>query len=291
MERILSMSKLFLTKSFITKPFITRHINNLTLLSLLIIVCLLMLTSYLWIQAKNAEERSLQQQFNLSLVNLSQNIDARISNMKLIAKTVANDKHIHDWIENGFVADQESVLVNKLGFLVKEYGLTSASFADKNTHKYWNHEGFLRVLQPETDTWYFAYLHSTEPDLISVYHDKNKNRIDVYVNYQQIDGNGLSGIATSFDGILDILKNSLFFEYGDIYLVDSVGKIQVHADSDVAGVKNLQDMFSKTIVDNLLQLNSTEFIDLIEFNQAAGGLLGASYIPSMDWYVVVSVRN
>jgi hypothetical protein len=50
-------------------------------------------------------------------------------------------------------------------------------------------------------------------------------------------------------------------------------------------------MFSKTIVDNLLQLNSTEFIDLIEFNQAAGGLLGASYIPSMDWYVVVSVRN
>lgn len=291
MERILSMSKPFLTKSFITKPFITRHINNLTLLSLLIIVCLLMLTSYLWIQAKNAEERSLQQQFNLSLVNLSQNIDARISNMKLIAKTVANDKHIHDWIENGFVADQESVLVNKLGFLVKEYGLTSASFADKNTHKYWNHEGFLRVLQPETDTWYFAYLHSTEPDLISVYHDKNKNRIDVYVNYQQIDGNGLSGIATSFDGILDILKNSLFFEYGDIYLVDSVGKIQVQADSDVAGVKNLQDMFSKTIVDNLLQLNSTEFIDLIEFNQAAGGLLGASYIPSMDWYVVVSVRN
>lgn len=286
MERILSMSKPFLTKSFLT-----RHINNLTLLSLLIIVCLLMLTSYLWIQAKNAEERSLQQQFNLSLVNLSQNIDARISNMKLIAKTVANDKHIHDWIENGFVADQESVLVNKLGFLVKEYGLTSASFADKNTHKYWNHEGFLRVLQPETDTWYFAYLHSTEPDLISVYHDKNKNRIDVYVNYQQIDGNGLSGIATSFDGILDILKNSLFFEYGDIYLVDSVGKIQVQADSDVAGVKNLQDMFSKTIVDNLLQLNSTEFIDLIEFNQAAGGLLGASYIPSMDWYVVVSVRN
>jgi hypothetical protein len=268
--------------------FLAKHVNKLITSGLLVIVCLSVLLIYVFIDAKTTEKRLLQQQFNLSLVNLSQNIDARISSMKLIAKTLANDKHIHDWVATGFAADKESMLVNKLGFLVKEYGLTSASFADKNTHKYWNHEGFLRVLKPEIDTWYFAYLKSGESDLVSVYHDKNKNRVDVYVNYQQTDGNGLSGIATSFDGVLEILKNSLFAKHGDIYLVDNLGNIQVHAEADVAGVKSLQDMFSKDIVDRLLQPNASGFM---EFNQAADRLLGASYIPSMNWYVVANVSK
>jgi hypothetical protein len=271
-----------------SKPFLTKHLNTLTLSGLLVIICLLMLTSYLWTQAKDAREMLLEQQFNLSLVNLSQSIDARISSMKLIAKTVANDKHIQDWVDTGFAANQESILVNKLGFLVEEYGLTSASFADKNTNKYWNHEGFLRVLHPEIDTWYFAYLKSAESDLISVYHDKNKNRVDVYVNYQQTDGNGLSGIATSFDGVLDMLKNSLFAKHGDIYLVDSLGKIQVHAEADIADIKSLHDMFSKEIVDSLLQPSSSNFIEL---KQNKNQLLGASYIPSMNWYVVANVMK
>jgi hypothetical protein len=271
-----------------SETFLAKHVNKLNASGLLVMVCLSVLLIYVFIDAKTTEKRLLQQQFNLSLVNLSQNIDARISSMKLIAKTLANDKHIHDWVATGFAADKESILVNKLGFLVKEYGLTSASFADKNTHKYWNHEGFLRVLKPEIDTWYFAYLKSGESDLVSVYHDKNKNRVDVYVNYQQTDGNGLSGIATSFDGVLEILKNSLFAKHGDIYLVDNLGNIQVHAEADVAGVKSLQDMFSKDTVDRLLQPNASGFM---EFNQAADRLLGASYIPSMNWYVVANVSK
>ncbi|MFT5924878.1 MAG: hypothetical protein ACI9LE_001878 [Paraglaciecola sp.] len=271
-----------------SKTFLAKHVNKLIASGLLVMVCLSVLLIYVCIDAKTTNKRLLQQQFNLSLINLSQNIDARISSMKLIAKTLANDKHIHDWVATGFAADKETILINKLGFLVKEFGLTSASFADKNTHKYWNHEGFLRVLQPEIDTWYFAYLKSGESDLVSVYHDKNKNRVDVYVNYQQTDGNGLSGIATSFDGVLEILKNSLFAKHGDIYLVDNLGNIQVHAKADVAGIKSLQDMFSKDIIDRLLQ---PDFSGFTEFNQETGRLLGASYIPSMDWYVVANVTK
>ena len=270
------------------KRSLTKLINKPTFLGLLVIICLLTLTFYLWIKAKDADERLLEQQFNLSLINLSQNIDARISNMKLIAKNLANDNHIHDWVDRGFTPNQETILVDKLGFLVEEYGLTSASFADKNTHKYWNHEGFLKVLQPEIDIWYFAYLKSAQSDLISVYHDKNKNRVDVYVNYQQIAGNGLSGIATSFDGVLDMLKNSLFAKHGDIYLVDSLGKIQVHAEADIADIKSLHDMFSKEIVDSLLQPSSSNFIEL---KQNKNQLLGASYIPSTNWYVVANVMK
>ena len=269
-------------------PSLLKHANKLMGSGLLVIVCLVVFFSYVWSQAKAADERFLEQQFSLSLVNLSQKIDARIASMKLIAKTVASDTHIQNWVASGFAAHQESVLINKLGFLVKEYGLTSASFADKKTHKYWNHEGFLRVLQPETDAWYFAYLASANSDLVSVYHDKNKQRVDVYVNYQQPNGNGLSGIATSFDGVLDMLNNSLFAKHGDIYLVDSLGKIQVYAEADIAGAKSLHELFSHEMIANLLQPNSTT---LIKSNQLEDSWFGASYIPNMNWYVVVKVTK
>jgi hypothetical protein len=52
-----------------------------------------MLIVYVWTNAKSAGERLVGQQFNLSLVNLSQNIDARILDIKLIVKTNANNKH------------------------------------------------------------------------------------------------------------------------------------------------------------------------------------------------------
>lgn len=235
---------------------------------------------------KASDTESVDKNLHLSLQNLSQQIDARISNMKLIAKTVANDTHIHNWVENDFAPDQEPLLLEKLGFLVSEYKLTSASFADKNTHKYWNHEGFLRVLQPEVDTWYFAYLASEEQDLISVYHDKNKNRVDIYVNYQQTNGNGLSGIATSFDGVLEILSSSDFAKNGDVYLVDRIGKIQVHANAEVASNKLLQDIYSKEALPALFKQSPTE---TYLASKPTNTLLAASYIPSMTWYLVLAL--
>jgi hypothetical protein len=269
-----------------TKTFAAKQTNRLIVTGFLVIVCLVMLVFYTWTQLTLANEQKLQQQFQLSLENLSLEIDARIASMKLIAKTVANDKHIHHWIDTGLDDDEETVLVDKLGFLVKEYGLTSASFADTGTNMYWNHEGFLRVLTPEIDTWYFAYLASGQQDLISVYHDKNKKRVDLYVNYKQPEGKGLSGIATSFNGVLAMLNTSTFTDFGDIYLVDSSDEIQVHGNSEIAGEKSLQDLFSDELAVALLQPNLTHFI---QNTQDETRLLGSSYIPSMDWYVIVDL--
>lgn len=271
-----------------TAKHAAKRVNKVIVSGFIVIVCLVMFIVYAWSELGMTNAQKAEQQFQLTLENLSQKIDARIASMKLIAKIVANDKHIHLWLETGQETDQETVLIEKLGFLVEEYELTSASFADKKTNMYWNHEGFLRELSPEIDTWYFAYLASGQQDLISVYHDKNKKRVDLYVNYQQPDGNGLSGIATSFNGVLEMLDTSIFAELGEIYLVDSSGKIQVHGNSEIAGEKSLQDLFSGELAVALLQPNLTQFI---KNTQDETRLLGSSYIPSMDWYVIVDLAQ
>lgn len=237
---------------------------------------------------KPFQQRIIDKEFSLAVKNLGHQVDARISSMKLIAKTVANDTYIHAWVNNGFSQDEESLLVDKLAFLVQEYALTSASFADKNTNKYWNNEGFLRILAPETDTWYFAYLNSNEQDLVSVYHDKNKKRVDLYVNYQQIGGNGLSGIATSFNGMLDTLNASFLAKHGDIYLADKSGKVQVHVNSDVAGSATLQGMFDESTAQDLLANSAPGFMAIIETKDS---LLGSTYVPSMGWFLIVAVER
>lgn len=260
-----------------------------------IIVCILLVSTifsatgaYAWSNNSELNEQKSQGELPLILGSLAQTIDARVAKMKLLSKTIANDAHIHNWVNEGFNAEKEAILVNKLGFLVKEFELTSASFADKKTHKYWNHEGFLRVLQPEVDTWYFAYLQSAEQDLISVYHDKNKHRVDLYVNYQQTDGNGLSGIATSFNGVLDLLNASIFAAHGDIFLVDRSGKIQVHANPEIAGSKYLQDIVGEVKAKALLNEHVTRFLPDDKLGKT---LVGSSYIPSMGWFVVTEVSK
>lgn len=224
----------------------------------------------------------------LSIKNIAAHIDQRVSNMKILANSIANDTHIHNWVNTGFNPSDENTLVDKLGYLVNEYALTSASFADTNSNKYWNHEGFLRVLTPEIDTWYFAYLNSNEQDLISVYHDKNKHRVDLYVNYRQKNGHGLSGIATSFDGVVDMLKQSPLSQQGELFIVDSNGKVQIHTNQNVAGKLDLQQLYSPAAAEKLLnnkQINHFTSPELKNY------YLIAQYIPSMNWYLIAHMNN
>ena len=271
--------------SSIVEPYI---INIIILL-----VAVLALFSF-YLKHQSANTRIVKNETALHLNYLSAQIDARVGQMKLISKSLANDTHIHAWVDDNFKPIQESTLLEKLGFYVSEYELTSASFADKNTHKYWNHEGFLRELKPEVDTWYFSYLASGEQDLISIYHDKNKNRVDLYVNYQQTDGNGLCGIATSFNSILDKLNESVFSAHGSVYLVDRTGTIHMQSGSQQTTQNlTLQDIFGETKAKQLLGVGSYQASSnkVSMFLPHKTRVTASSYIPSMDWFVVADVEK
>ena len=225
---------------------------------------------------------------SLALQNIALKVDQRIANMKILANTIANDAHIHRWIEAGQSDNLEHVLLAKLGYLVNEYTLTSASFADTSSNKYWNHEGFLRVLDPKIDLWYFNYLDSKQQDLISVYHDKNKKRVDLYVNYRQLDGIGLSGIATSFDGVVNMLNSSILKAKGEVFIVDSAGTIQIHPDPAIAGKSSLQSLIGDTLASQLL---IKQVFNETNVQNKQGVYLASAFIPSMNWFVVFQMKT
>ncbi len=215
------------------------------------------------------------------LDNLALRIGARISNMKVIAKSLANDTHIHNWVKQGMPASAEPLLLNKLNFYVSTFELTSASFADKKSNKYWNHEGFLRVLSPEIDTWYFNYISTDNPELVSIYHDMNKKRVDLYVNYQQVNDIGLSGVASSFNSFMDKLQISPLAKQGTLFIADKVGNIKVHP-KILDGYKNLkvEDVLGRDKAKSMLEALSHKSADIQhdEFIMSPIGDIG--------WYLV-----
>ena len=176
----------------------------------------------------NKKPHDRQQVELLELSLIAGQIDKRVSTLQVIAKNLANDAHIHSWVDGGLLESGESILLDKLRYKVSEYSLTSASFADKRSNKYWNHEGFLRVLEPSIDIWYFDYVTTLNNDLISIYYDQNKKRVDLYVNHQQLPGNGLSGVATSFESVLATLDNSELSTRGTLFIVDKNADVKVH---------------------------------------------------------------
>lgn len=280
----------FLKHTFVNNLFNKYGGNKALKFDFLVLLLVVLIIIVLPTHVTAAQKRTstiTDNEMRLLAQNAASMVDIRIQNMKVIANSIANDEHIHNWVDNGFDPAHEALLLNKLTYFVKHYNLTSASFADKTTHKYWNHEGFLRELTPAIDTWYFAYLQSQKHNLISVYHDKNKNRVDLYVNFQQIPGNGLSGIATPFNGVIDKLNSSPLAQQGQLFLVNANGLVEVHHNPKVAGAKTLQQLYNKDVADKLIA-NQGNLSTLVNHNNMR---IVSVFIPSMNWFLVAEIKS
>ncbi|MGJ8632005.1 MAG: hypothetical protein ACSHWT_13275 [Glaciecola sp.] len=147
------------------------------------------------------------------------------------------------------------------------------------------------TLQSNLDTLYFAYLASGQQDLISVYHDKNRHRVDLYVNYKQPNGYGLSGIATSFYGVLELLKTSSLNQAGEVFIVDAQGVIQLHTDVAITGQQTLAMRYSDAAAEVLLTKHAfNQFESKYQDVQTTQQLM-SSFIPSMGWFLVAQINE
>ena len=261
------------------------------------------------LQTKSTQE-SHHSEWGLALENLKLKLDNRFSVIAQIARTLANDAHIHSWVQQGLKTEQETLLLEKLQFFLNTYNLTSVSFADKNSNRYYNHEGFLAVLTPTMAPWYFEYIASGKQDLVSVYHDKNKQRVDIYINYQQQNGNGLSGVASAYNDYADMLSKAYFPSPAALYIVDQIGKVQVrsnmrsnmHSNKGIFEDENIFERYFSgkerlrlnAMLDEKLVEKSTEWIELpkrtrydkdnVDIDHT---MMGVSYLQSIGWYLVV----
>ena len=239
-------------------------------------------------------QRSAQQliearMFEQELPNLTQRIGKEIekdlTSVANAAKQLANDRFVLDWVARGMPKEQESILVDQLKDMTAQYGLVTASFADRQSAAYYNQDGFLRNLTPEQDGWFYGYTKSPQDLMLSIFRESN-GEVKLFVNFQQLDGRGLAGLAKSLDSMVSMLANFRIGDSGFVFMTDGSGKVKLHPDA------------ARIDRDTLSQLAGASATGLLTKQAFAAThaeidgqpvVLATSYIPLLDWYLVAQV--
>ncbi|MFQ2894971.1 methyl-accepting chemotaxis protein [Aeromonas caviae] len=238
---------------------------------------------------RSAQQLIENRMFEQELPNLTQRIGKEIekdlTSVANAARQLANDRFVLDWVERGMPKEQESILINQLKDMTSQYGLVTASFADRQSAAYYNQDGFLRILNHEQDNWFYDYTKSRQDLMLSIFRESN-GEVKLFVNFQQLDGRGLAGLAKSLDSMVSMLANFRIGDSGFVFMTDGSGKVKLHPDAARIDRDNLTQLASGSST-NLL--NKQPFAATRAEVDGQSVILASSYIPLLDWYLVAQV--
>ncbi len=238
---------------------------------------------------RSAQQLIEDRMFEQELPNLTQRIGKEIekdlTSVANAARQLANDRFVLDWVERGMPKEQESILINQLKDMTSQYGLVTASFADRQSAAYYNQDGFLRILNHEQDNWFYDYTKSRQDLMLSIFRESN-GEVKLFVNFQQLDGRGLAGLAKSLDSMVSMLANFRIGDSGFVFMTDGSGKVKLHPDAARIDRDNLTQLASGSST-NLL--NKQPFAATRAEVDGHPVILASSYIPLLDWYLVAQV--
>ncbi|MBL0556108.1 methyl-accepting chemotaxis protein [Aeromonas caviae] len=238
---------------------------------------------------RSAQQLIENRMFEQELPNLTQRIGKEIekdlTSVANAARQLANDRFVLDWVERSMPKEQESILINLLKDMTSQYGLVTASFADRQSAAYYNQDGFLRILNHEQDNWFYDYTKSRQDLMLSIFRESN-GEVKLFVNFQQLDGRGLAGLAKSLDSMVSMLANFRIGDSGFVFMTDGSGKVKLHPDAARIDRDNLTQLASGSST-NLL--NKQPFAATHAEVDGQPVILASSYIPLLDWYLVAQV--
>ncbi len=117
------------------------------------------------------EKRMFEQELPNLTQRISKEIEQDLNGIARAAQQLATDRFILDWVDRGMPKEQEPLLINQLKDVANQYGLVTASFADRQTAAYYNQDGFLRNLTPAQDAWFYDYTKSQKEMTLSIFRE------------------------------------------------------------------------------------------------------------------------
>ena len=237
-------------------------------------------------QAREVYQHRVEQSDVPNLLNsIRHALNAEIGEMMTVANIIAYHPGYLDLADS--TSADANAMVSELGQLAQRFELSNASFADRETGNYWNQDGYLRELDPESaaDSWFFAYRDSGLKQSAEVYVEPDTGEANLFVNVQQLEGRGLAGVSRSFNAMQTYLADFELEESGFVYLVDSEGQVRVHADTSMVN-QHLSELYGRDL-DTQRLLSSHGQIRYQSHGRDY--LLVSQWIDQMGWYVVAQI--
>ncbi|KZN36905.1 methyl-accepting chemotaxis protein [Pseudoalteromonas luteoviolacea] len=230
------------------------------------------------------ETRMLSSELPSKVESITKSLEQEIVVLKNAAKQLSSNQFIVDAAKNGQL--DEKLLLEELNRLQRQYGLATASWANRENYKYWNQSGFLRVLNQQQDGWFFAFKSSNQSYSISIFQEAPGD-VKMFVNHQQTNGIGLAGLAKSIDEMQRKLANMRIEKSGFVFVVNKQGSVQLHPDASLVAKANLNQFYDKSAASQLLNGSKLNILKLE--SQGEPVLVAANQIPETDLYVIAQV--
>ncbi|ABM01725.1 methyl-accepting chemotaxis protein [Shewanella amazonensis] len=230
------------------------------------------------------EQRMLGSEMPAKMLSIRNELEKDMVSLLNAAKQLADSRMLGKWLEQGRPAEDESRVVSQLQDVASQYQLAQASYADRETGAYYTQSGFLRILTPEQDGWFFDYRSSGVQQRLNVFTEANGD-VKLFINYQQLNGRGLAGLAKSLDAMVQRLTSFKLEESGFVYLVDAKGEVQLHSDPGKIRKATLNSLYGKS--GSLLSRADFNYMEVEVDGQPM--MVASSYLPSIDWYLVAQV--
>ncbi|WP_421185938.1 methyl-accepting chemotaxis protein [Aeromonas enteropelogenes] len=231
------------------------------------------------------EKRMFEQELPNLTQRISKEIEQDLKGIAQAARQLATDRFILDWVDRGMPKEQEPILINQLKDVASQYGLVTASFADRQSAAYYNQDGFLRNLTPTQDAWFYDYTKSQKEMTLSIFRESN-GEMKLFVNFQQLGGRGLAGFAKSLDAMVAMVSSFRLEQSGIVFMVDSSGKVKLHPNASHIDRDTLGALVSG---DSASLLAKRPFAVINAEVDGQPMVLASSYIPMLDWYLVTQV--
>lgn len=238
---------------------------------------------------RSAQQLIRERMFEHELPNLTERIgktlESELNPLASAARQLASDRFILDWVNRGMPKDQEGILLSQLKDVAAQYGLVTASFADRQSAAYYNQDGFLRNLTPAQDSWFYDYTKSQQDLMVSIFREQT-GEVKLFVNFQQLGGRGLAGLAKSLDSMVNMLAGFRVAQTGFVFMTDGEGVIKIHPDAQRIDRGRLSQLAGS----DANQLLGKQQFALTEASvDGEPTVLASSYIPLLGWYLVVQV--
>ncbi|MCF2856257.1 methyl-accepting chemotaxis protein [Pseudoalteromonas sp. SMS1] len=230
------------------------------------------------------ETRMLGSELPSKVESITKSLEQEIVVLKNAAKQLSSNRFIIDAAKSGQL--DEKLLLEELNRLQRQYGLATASWANREDYKYWNQNGFLRVLNQQQDGWFFAFKSSNQPYSISIFQEAPGD-VKMFVNHQQTNGIGLAGLAKSIDDMQRKLANMRIEKSGFVFVVNNQGTVQLHPDASLVAKSTLSQFYSDNAASQLLSGSQLNILQLE--TQGEPVLVAANRIPQTDLYVIAQV--
>ena len=240
--------------------------------------------------AKTIESSILGVELPNSIGLIIGDIDKTVAEMKIIAKSLATNPHILEWLENGQNKNEEPILIASLNALKSNNDLAATSFASKEDGSYWYQEGFLRHLKRGTDDdWFYNIIDAQLEYSFNVFYNKDNGEAKLFVNYSDPNGIGLSGVGRSIDFMIAKLDQYKIKETGFVSLVDASGNIKVHREYNPEDNNNISERYGIAHTEVLLNDKPLNYIEIVRDGEVY--IVASSVIPSLGWYVIAEVKR